>query len=118
MRCTRVALYDIKSGTFDEVVSQAKTGMVPLFQHSDGFVSYGVAQIDKTAFVSISTWETRAQADTAATKAADWVKANSGTASRCGSTTSAIWPSTPAIASRRRPPTSSPVPRLTKRSGR
>ncbi|WP_329483561.1 antibiotic biosynthesis monooxygenase [Kribbella sp. NBC_01510] len=77
MRCTRVALYDIKTGTFDEVVTQAKAEMVPLFKGSDGFVSYGVAQVDKNAFVSISTWETRAQADTAATKAADWVKANS-----------------------------------------
>jgi heme-degrading monooxygenase HmoA len=76
MRCTRVALYDIKTGTFDEVLSQAKSGMVPLFKDSDGFVSYGVAQVDKNAFVSISTWETRAQADTAATKAAEWVKAN------------------------------------------
>jgi hypothetical protein len=76
MRSTRVALYDIKSGTFDELSSQAKTGMLPLFQHSDGFVSYGVAQIDKEAFVSLSTWETRAQADAATTKAADWVKAN------------------------------------------
>jgi hypothetical protein len=77
MRCTRVALYDIKTGTFDEVVGQAKSGMVPLFKESSGFVSYGVAQIDKNAFVSISTWETRAQADAAAVKAADWVKANS-----------------------------------------
>ena len=77
MRCTRVALYDIKTGTFDEVVSQARSGMVPLFEHSNGFVSYGVAQIDKSAFVSVSTWETRAQADAATEKAADWVKANS-----------------------------------------
>jgi hypothetical protein len=76
MRSTRVALYDIKSGTFDEVVGQAKAGMLPLFQHSDGFVSYGVAQIDKEAFVSLSTWETRAQADAATAKAADWVKTN------------------------------------------
>jgi hypothetical protein len=77
MRCTRVALYDIKTGTFDEVVSQAKSGMVPLFEHSNGFVSYGIAQIDKTAFVSLSTWENRAQADAATAKAADWVKTNS-----------------------------------------
>jgi heme-degrading monooxygenase HmoA len=77
MRSTRVALYDIKSGTFDEIVSKAEAGMVPLFQHSDGFVSYGVAQIDETAFVSLSTWDTRAQADAASTKAAEWVKANS-----------------------------------------
>ena len=77
MRCTRVALYDIKSGTFEDVVSQAKSGMVPLFKESDGFVSYAVAQVDKNAFVSLSTWETRMQADTAAIEAADWVKANS-----------------------------------------
>jgi heme-degrading monooxygenase HmoA len=77
MRCTRVALYDIKTGTFDEVVGQAKSGMVPLFKESQGFVSYGVAQVEENAFVSISTWETRAQADTAAAKAAEWVKANS-----------------------------------------
>ena len=67
--CTaRVALYDIKSGTFDEVVTLAKAGMVPMFQRSDGFVSYGVAQIDKNSFVSLSTWETRAQAHTATRK--------------------------------------------------
>ena len=76
MRCTRVALYDIKSGTFDEVVSLAKAGMVPLYQKSPGFVSYAVAKIDKAAFVSLSTWETRSQADAATTKAADWVKTN------------------------------------------
>ena len=77
MRSTRGALYDIKSGTFDEVVSKAEAGMVPLFQHSDGFVSYAVARIDKDAFMALSTWETRAQADAATTKAADWVKTNS-----------------------------------------
>ena len=77
MYCTRIALYDIKSGTFDEVVSQAKTGMAPLFQHSPGFLSYGVAKIDKAAFVSVSTWETREQADAATGKAAGWVKDNS-----------------------------------------
>jgi heme-degrading monooxygenase HmoA len=77
MRCTRVAFYDIKTGTFDEVVSQAESGMVPLFKDSTGFVSFGVAQIDKAAFVSLSTWETREQADAATAKAADWVKANS-----------------------------------------
>jgi heme-degrading monooxygenase HmoA len=77
MNCTRIALYDLKSGTFDEVVSQAKTGIAPLFQDSPGFVSYGVAKIDNAAFVSVSTWETREQADAATSKAAGWVKTNS-----------------------------------------
>ena len=77
MNCTRIALYDINSGTFDDVVSQAKTGMAPLFQRSPGFVSYGVARVDNAAFVSVSTWETREQADAATGKAAGWVKDNS-----------------------------------------
>jgi hypothetical protein len=74
MRSTRVALYDIKSGTFDEIRDKAAAEMVPLFQHSDGFVSYGVAEITNNAFMSLSTWETRAQANAADTKAADWVR--------------------------------------------
>lgn len=77
MRCTRIALYDINSGTFDEVISQAQAGIVPLFQKSNGFMSFGIAQIDKASFVSLSTWETHEQANAATAKAADWVKANS-----------------------------------------
>jgi heme-degrading monooxygenase HmoA len=77
MNCTRIALYDIKTGTYDEIVEQAKAGMAPLFQHSPGFVSYGVAQIDKNAFASLSTWQTREQAEAATAKAATWVKENS-----------------------------------------
>jgi hypothetical protein len=76
VNCTRIALYDITSGTYDEVVDQAKKGMVPLFEHSPGFVSYGVAQVDKTAFVSLSTWQSREQADAATAKAAGWVRDN------------------------------------------
>jgi heme-degrading monooxygenase HmoA len=77
MRNTRIALYDITSGTYEEVVSQAKKGLVPVFQSSPGFLSMGVAKVGKAAFISLSKWETREQADTATTKAADWVKANS-----------------------------------------
>jgi hypothetical protein len=76
MRSTRVALYDINAGTFAEIRDKAEAGMVPLFQHSDGFVSYGVAEITNNAFMSLSTWETRAQANAATTKAAAWEKIN------------------------------------------
>jgi heme-degrading monooxygenase HmoA len=76
MHHTRIALYDIKSGTFDDIVSQARAGLVPLYKSSPGFLNLGVAKIDKAAFVSLSTWETRDQADKATTMAADWVKAN------------------------------------------
>jgi heme-degrading monooxygenase HmoA len=76
MRSARVALYDIQSGNFEDIRRKAETGMLPLLQQSDGFVSYGVARIDEKAFMSLSTWETRAQAHAATTKAADWVGAN------------------------------------------
>jgi heme-degrading monooxygenase HmoA len=76
MNCTRIALYGITSGTFDEVVTQAKAGMIPLFQNSPGFVSYGVAKTGKDTFASLSTWQTHEQADAAGAKAATWVKDN------------------------------------------
>ena len=77
MRSTRVALYDIQSGTFEDIRGKAETGMLPLLQQSEGFVSYGVARVDEKAFISLSTWETKAQAHAATTKAADWVGKNS-----------------------------------------
>jgi heme-degrading monooxygenase HmoA len=77
MRSTRVALYDIQSGTFEDIRSKAETGMLPLLQQSEGFVSYGVARVDEKAFISLSTWETKAQAHAATAKAADWVGKNS-----------------------------------------
>jgi len=77
MRYIRIALYDLKSGNYADVVSKAKAGLLPLFQASPGFQSLGLSEVDKKSFVSVSTWQTREQADTATTKAADWVKANS-----------------------------------------
>src|SRR5690348_15435194 len=77
MRHTRIALYDIKSGTYEDILSKAKAGLLPLFEASPGFESLGVAEIDPTSFVSVSMWKTREQADAASKKAADWVKDNS-----------------------------------------
>ena len=77
MRYIRLALYDLKSGNYADVVSKAKAGLLPLFQASPGFQSLGVSEVDKDSFVSVSTWQTREQADTATAKAAEWVKANS-----------------------------------------
>jgi hypothetical protein len=61
---------------YNDVVSKANAGLLPLFQASPGCQSLGVAEVDKDSFVSVSTWQTREQADTAATKAAEWGKAN------------------------------------------
>jgi len=94
MRYTRIALYDIKSGSFADIVDKAKSSLGPLFQASPGFESYGVAEIDKNSFVSVSIWKTREQADAASTKAADWAKTNSREQLVLRTTTSVTSPST------------------------
>ena len=77
MRNIRIALYDITSGTFADVLSKAKSaGLVPMFKANPGFQSLGLAELDSTTFVSVSEWETREQADAATKTAADWVKTN------------------------------------------
>lgn len=48
-----------------------------MFESSPGFLSLGIAEVDKASFVSLSTWETREQAHAATTKAAEWVQKNS-----------------------------------------
>jgi hypothetical protein len=76
MQSVRIATYGINKGTFHELADTARSGMLPKFQAQPGFVRYGLADLgDKTA-MSISVWETRAQADAAAPVAAAWVGEN------------------------------------------
>lgn len=77
MRYTRIALYDIKSGTYADIVGKTRAGLVPMFRKSPGFESLGVAEVGENSFISVSTWQTREQADAATTTAADWVRTNS-----------------------------------------
>lgn len=77
MRYIRIALYDLKPGAYAEAVSKAEATLLPLFQSSPGFQSFAVSEVDTTSFVSVSTWQTREQADTATARAAEWVTANS-----------------------------------------
>lgn len=77
MRNIRVALYDITSGTYADVLSKAKTaGLVPMFEAKPGFTSLSLAEVGAGTFISLSTWETREQADAASAAAAEWVKTN------------------------------------------
>ncbi len=76
MQHLRIATYEINKGTFQELAETAKSGMLPKFEAQPGFVRYGLADLgDKTA-MSISVWETRAQAEDAAPVAATWVGEN------------------------------------------
>jgi hypothetical protein len=76
MQHLRVANYKITKGTFSEIVDTAKGGMLPTFKEQPGFVRYGLADTGEGTCVSISLWETHAQAEAAAPVAAEWVREN------------------------------------------
>ena len=76
MRYTRFATYDIIKGTFPELTGIAEKGILPMFVKEPGFVNYGLVDAGHNKVVSISIWETREEAQKAATTAATWTKDN------------------------------------------
>ena len=76
MRHLRIALYDMTSGTADEIMDLARREMIPLFEAQPGFVRYDVGTLDNGGIVSFSIWETEDEAVRAEEVAADWVAKN------------------------------------------
>ena len=76
MRHFRVALFDVISGTADEVIAIARAGLVPIFESQPGFVRYEVGVLDDGGILSFSIWETADEAQRAVDLAADFVKDN------------------------------------------
>jgi hypothetical protein len=70
----RVAFYKMRSGTFEQVVQavQAPGGLLEIFHGRPGFQSYGLIATP-AGLVSLSHWESSAQADDATRAAAAWV---------------------------------------------
>jgi len=75
MQHLRVGLYLLTGGTADQVIErvQSKGGMAEVFRHQPGFVTYGVGVTDDGFLISISIWDSAAQADAATQTAAEWV---------------------------------------------
>ena len=76
MRHFRVALFDVISGTADEVIAIARAGLVPIFESQPGFVRYEVGVLDDGGILSFSIWETADEAQRAVNLAADYVRDN------------------------------------------
>jgi heme-degrading monooxygenase HmoA len=72
----RMGIYSITQGTYAELVEQARQGLAPILRDSPGFVFYSVTDPGGERLVSVSTWETRDQAEAAAAKSAEWVREN------------------------------------------
>jgi hypothetical protein len=79
MEHIRIATYEITEGTFDEVASMAKTGMLRKFETQPGFIRYGLADLGGRKCLSISLWGTRKDAEAAVPVAAQWIRENLST---------------------------------------
>jgi heme-degrading monooxygenase HmoA len=76
VRHFRIALYDVSSGTSEEVIEIARDRVIPLFEQQPGFVRYEVGSLDTGGIVSFSVWETEDEARHAEEVAAEFVKEN------------------------------------------
>ena len=74
MEHVRIATYEIKKGSFQEIADVAKTGMLRTFQEQPGFIRYGLADLGDKTCLSLSLWETRKDADSSVPVAANWVR--------------------------------------------
>ena len=73
MQHVRIATYDIKDGTFEELARIGREGALRTFQEQPGFIRYGLADIGDGKCVSLSVWETREEADASVPVAERWV---------------------------------------------
>lgn len=72
----RLATYRF-SGDPHELAARAEQGILPIFQAQPGFRAYSVATGDGE-ILSMSVWESRADAEAGNTAAAQWVAENMG----------------------------------------
>jgi heme-degrading monooxygenase HmoA len=74
MQHVRIATYEIRAGSFEELAKTAREGMLRTFQDQAGFIRYGVADLGDRKLVSLSLWETRKDADASVPVAERWVR--------------------------------------------
>ena len=78
MQHVRIATYEIRAGSFEELANAAREGMLRTFQDQTGFIRYGIADLGDRKLVSLSLWETRKDADAAVPVAERWVREHLG----------------------------------------
>ena len=74
----RVVVYafKLKPGTIDELTAKIVAGLAPIYRNQAGFRSYEIITTGPDSGISISMWDSEAQAKEAFEVGADWVKGN------------------------------------------
>ena len=76
MTHARVGIYKIRPETAEAVMTKGKNELPDLMKSSPGFQRYGVLRTAPGEVVSLSTWDSREQADGAAERLTAWVRQN------------------------------------------
>jgi quinol monooxygenase YgiN len=74
MQHVRIATYEIKDGTFQELADIARDGMLRTLQEQPGFIRYGLADLGDRKCVSLSLWDTHKDADASVPVVERWVR--------------------------------------------
>jgi len=74
----RVGFYQVAPGTLNASLEKARNELLPKMREQPGLQRYTVVVTGPESFVSLSGWETRAQAEQAAETLSGWVKENMG----------------------------------------
>jgi heme-degrading monooxygenase HmoA len=76
MKHVRIATYELKDGSFQELADIAREGMLKRFQEQPGFIRYGLADLGDRKLAAVTLWETRKDADASEPVAERWIREN------------------------------------------
>jgi quinol monooxygenase YgiN len=72
----QMCIYKITMGSYEEFVEYARERLTPFKRDHPGFVSYSLTDVGDGRFVSVSTWEDRAQAEAAKASYAELIRSS------------------------------------------
>lgn len=76
MAFARVGIYKVKADQAEPVIAKGKAELPELMKRQPGFNRYAVLRTGPDEIVSLSSWETREQAEAAGKQLTDWVRQN------------------------------------------
>ena len=75
MSYARVAVYNIESSSYEEILGKVREGLVPIMKQRSGLESYNTVD-GGGQILSFSVWDTQENAQGATDAAGEWVREN------------------------------------------
>ena len=76
MQHARIATYELKDGSFQELADISRKGMLSTLRDQPGFIRYGIADLGDRKVAAVTLWETRKDADASVPVSEGWIREN------------------------------------------